>query len=125
MNEGELNVGWTERGVNWYGVKWMPTENLEEAYEAVLCRTLEANIDPESILFLTKAKRNFATHSDWSVEIKDPGKTFETMIGDEINTFRNPTSCEWNVCPKRLNIEWDKHLSRCLVLKHLICQSSF
>ena len=41
--------------------------------------------------FHAEATRNFATLSDLSIEIMDPKKTFETMIGDVIDTFRDTT----------------------------------
>ena len=44
-----------------------------------------------AILGKKEAKWNFATHSDLSIEITDPKKTFETMIGDVIDTFSNTT----------------------------------
>ena len=43
------------------------------------------------MILTTDVRRNFATHSDLSVEITDPKKkTFETMIADMIDA-RNTT----------------------------------
>ena len=47
--------------------------------------------DFENYIGIPEAKLNFATHSDLSVEIKDPEETSETMIGYAIDTFRMTT----------------------------------
>ena len=56
----------------------------------------------------------------WELYIKGPGKHFRTWSEMSLNLLQllHPLSIE-SLFEKS---KWDKHLSECLILKHLVCQ---